>query len=322
MIVRIFSTNRIYILTFLPLVLMVLAIGAYFDAGLPSFEGQLSIFKGPIAYFNSHRILAFVCATALIVTQAFYLTRICDQLRLFDQSSHLPAFVLTISYALFGDLIVLSPVHFAILFLVMALERLLQIYNQTNVKGLLFRAGFYIGLATMFFKPSAIFILILFYHLNVFRTFNWREHLIPVLAWTTPVFYVFAAFFITGSTGKFVQWAFNRSQFYGNRDFTMFDWPGPLIFLFILIGALFHLFSSGSKRTIRINNLYKVITAGFLVCAIFLLTYPPDFLSVFALSLPFLSILLSHYLLSLRKNWWREFLIYLFLGSVMLRVFS
>lgn len=316
MIVRIFSTNRIFIIAFIPLVLILLRFSTFIQPFDVSTEGMLPWCSDIFRFLEHQAVLSHLLSAILITIQAYFLARISDDERLFERTSNLPAFVLALSYSALPEFHVLSPALVANVFLVLALRRILQIYNQASVRALVFRAGFYIGLASLFYKPSAAMYILLVYQLNTFRTFNWREMVIPLLALLVPLFYLSSWYYLTGEMNVFRDWMFTHVAFLTFSDFQFWSWPAFALFLFLTGMAFFHLLSTGSRRTIRLNNLYKVLSASALIFLLMLLTRPPDVYSVFLLTLPSLCVIQSNYILGIRRNWLRELLAYALVLSI------
>lgn len=104
-----------------------------------------------------------------------------------EKTNYIPGFL----YLLFGSTIVGSelvhPSVIANVFILLALIYLIETYREENVLPMLFKASFFISLATFFYTNYAFFIFLFFICLLVLRPFNWREWTIGLLGLSTPV---------------------------------------------------------------------------------------------------------------------------------------
>lgn len=319
MITRVFSTNRVYIFAFIPIVLLILRAGSVFNAPPVLESGQLPWISELFSYANQIPGLNLILTVVIITIQSYYLARICDQQHLFQHSSNLPGFILAINYSLFYAHHYLSPVLVANLFLILALQRILSVYNQATVAPVLFRAGLYIGIAAVFYKPSMFFFLIITYQLVVFRTFNWREHLVPFLAMIIPVLYLYSYYFLLDDNTSMYNWLILEQGFFIWDNSGVLFWLAPIAALLMTLMALAYIFSTSLKRTIRINNLYKVLFITFALSGLLILVFQKDIYSVLMLCLPALSIMQAYYLLGVNKSWVRESMVYLLIGFILIR---
>jgi len=319
MITRIFSTNRVFIFAFLPIVLFILRGMSVFHPPPVRISGQLPWIADLFTFFNEAPALNLVFTVGLITIQAYYLARICDEQRLFQHSSNLPGFILAINYSLFMAFNYLSPALVANLFLILSLQRMMTVYNQAYVVPILFRAGLYIGLAAVFYKPAFFFYVIIFYQLIVSRTYNWREHLIPFLAMILPGIYLYSYYFLIDDHTTMIYWLIYEQNYFIGEQTGYIQWLFPGIAVLLAIIALGHLLSTSLKRTSRINNLYKVVFATMALVFILAFFFSNDVHSSLMLCLPAVSIFQANYFLGIRKNWIREAMVYLIIGIIILR---
>ncbi|HAW51326.1 MAG TPA: hypothetical protein DCX54_03195 [Flavobacteriales bacterium] len=319
MLTRIFSTNRVFIFAFLPFVLFILRGVSVFNSPPVQVSGQFPWIADIFFFINQYSSLNVILTVGLITVQAYYLARICDQQRLFHQTSNLPGFILAINYSLFTAFNYLSPALVANLFLILAMQRIMSVYNQAYVIPVLFRAGFYIGIAGVFYKPSLFFFILISYQLFISRTFNWREYLIPFLAMLLPFFYLYSYYFLYDDDSTVMNWFGYGQQYFLEESKGMLPWLAPIMASLITLIALGNLLSTSLKRTSRTNNLYKWLFSAMVLGFILTFFFTIDVHSSLLLSLPAVSIIQSYFFLGIRKNWIREALVYLVIGVIVIR---
>lgn len=319
MIVRLFKTNQVYIFAFIPLVLLflrwpVLAGDAPFTS-----SGQLPFLTDFFAWLSLHAWLSLILSIVAITYQAYVLADIANEHRLLPYSSNLYALILALFYSVFSPQDWFSPAIFANVFSVLALRLIMDIFHQGGIQGNLFRAGIYIGLASMLYLPSTFMLLILFYDLAIIRTFHWREYVIPVLGMILVYLYLLAYFFLRSETEIVVNYFMEPKTFLSFLDFNLLNWLPALVVVMMSIMSFIYLLTTGSKRTVRQNNLFKVIGINFILTLILSLIYSKDFMSASTLIWPSLTVVVTYYLLGIKKKWMLESIVYLLIISIIAR---
>lgn len=316
MIVRIFKTNQVYIYAFIPLVLIALRWPVFFEPAPFTPSGQLPFLADFFSWLSNYPWLSVMLSAFVITYQAYLLSEMINEHRLVPYSSNLTAFILAISYAVFAPQAWLSPVILSNLFSVMALKRILNIYHQGEIRGTIFRAGIFIGLAAVFYLPSTFLMLILFYDLYVIRSFNWREFTIPIVGWLAPFIYLFAWYFIKSETDIFWNYFIEPKTFLAFLEFLPLNWLAGTVALVLIIASFIYLLLSVNKRTVRENNLFKVISLALIISMLLSFLYANDFMSANAMIWPYSAVLLTYFVLGIERNWLRESLMYLLVLSI------
>jgi len=319
MIVKIFKSNQIYVYAFIPLVLVALRWPTL--TGPPPFtpSGQLPFLQDFFAWLSDYPWLSLLLGVVTITYQAYLISEIANEHRLLHYSSNLAAFILAISYSVFAPQDWFSPVILANLFSVLALKRITGIVHQGGIHGTLFRVGVYISLASLIYLPSVFMMLILFYDLAIIRTFKWREYAIPVIGLFTPFIYFLIYYYLSAETEIFINYFIEPKTFLSILEFKFINWIPSIITSIIVVMSLGYLISSGQKRTVRENNVFKVIVITFLVSLLLSFVYSKDFMSATALMWPSATLLMSYFLLGLNRKWIQEGLVYILLLSIVFR---
>lgn len=241
--------------------------------------------------------------TFLVFLQGFLLNVMEYNYRMQREVNMFPGvfFVLLASFS--PHFLKLSPVHFANLFLFFALYEMMNVFKKKQAAGNIFNAGFFLGVAALFYPTYLIFTFLLFAGLNVMRGMIFKERLMVVSG-------VLTAYFLAGSIAfQLGQWQdFTGLQF--SDAYAFFDlsglqgWPWEFIPWIVLL--LIVIFVQGEflqKQTIQTQ---KRITLWYWMLFIILFTIPfqreltYEHALVFALPLSLLS---SMYFTQLRSNW-------------------
>lgn len=189
-----FGSNRPVVL--LTLLLPAIAAGVlavvYARPGIPALAGPAyDLLFGPI---NQWPALSVGLGVLIILAGAVLVNSIYNEHEYSDRENYLPAmayFFLGISSL---EWLYFNPVFTSVLFLLLALRRLLRIYRISNATSMLFDAGFFACLAVLFYPPVALVLPFLWVGMTQLRSATFREWLVPVLGLATPVVYVVAAY--------------------------------------------------------------------------------------------------------------------------------
>lgn len=227
--------------------------------------------------------------------------------------SEMNAYVLLILAVLFGtfpramqmnDLFI---AHFLLLF---SFRRIYSVRTFKSVNQKLFDSGFWIGIATLFYSWSAVFMLLVFATASVHKKNSIRTILIPIVGFITPLFLAFTYFFVTDDVATYYQ----KLTFIYSFDFDKYAELTMLVP--IAVWSLLTLMSIGLvsiKLTSLSNDLkqsWLLVIIHFL-CAGYILLMAPSKEGSELLFLFFpVVIMLTNYLQLLNRDIVREIVVY------------
>jgi hypothetical protein len=107
--------------------------------------------------FGRSQLSYQILALALIILQGLYFNHSLQKHQQYPEKSNLPLLLYVISMGLFFDFFTLSPMLMSTTFLLMALDGLFSHINDETSNDEVFSIGFYIGVATLFYFPLALF---------------------------------------------------------------------------------------------------------------------------------------------------------------------
>lgn len=153
----------------------------------------------------------------IILSQAIQLNLLLSKLKMFQQTSYLPAFSYILLTALFPYWDVISTGLIANSLSLWILVKLLRLYDQSQPKTLEFNIGLIVGASILLYEPIAILIPVVLFALTIIRPFRITEWLVLIMGITLPFYFIFTFVFITNNTANF-------SQF-----LPKLDWKNPLV---------------------------------------------------------------------------------------------
>ncbi|MFT6845334.1 MAG: hypothetical protein ACJAUV_001527 [Flavobacteriales bacterium] len=188
---KIFGTNNTLALYLIPFFGAMIGVFFHFSGAVES--AVVLEHQHLTAYFGSFVQTAWLQTVVIIVVliiSAWLITAITAMQDIHEKPNHWSSLLFLLIITMNPAILLWNGFVFANLFLLLALRRILPIYNEAAVNSKVFDAGFLLGVAG-FFQPSywALIILALI-TLVVMRPFKWREFAILGIGFTTP-FYAF-----------------------------------------------------------------------------------------------------------------------------------
>jgi hypothetical protein len=152
-------------------------------SGMPLFEViQWLTFSSPY--------IATIVAFLLLILQGIYINLLVSRYDLIIRSSYLPSLLYILFASIFPHFRTLNPSVVANIFILLACDRLLNIYKQKIIDNLIFNASFLIALASLFSFHAIIFYCLVIVSLIIFRPFSWREWMISICGLIVPYIFI------------------------------------------------------------------------------------------------------------------------------------
>lgn len=257
-------------------------------------------------------------AVAIIMIQAVVLNDLFNGYEFLKRNTSMAALLLILFSGIHISTLGMHPILFAMLFVLLALRRLLTIYRQTTVYSQVFDAGFFIGVAALFYFPAIYLLPFVWGTLSILRPFTWREYFIPLLGLIVPCIYGIVWLFFTDSLGVLsTLWTYEFFQYNGLFSANKWiEWTFIGLNIWFILSSIIHFAGSMKVGSIRERNIKQVymLLAAFLVglfALSFFNTTEPYRLGL--LSLP-LAVLYAFYFYSSRRQWLSSFLFYLWIA--------
>lgn len=272
---------------------------------MPFYSLLLPIFSWSLI---AQRLLLLV----LLLAQALVIKNLADNYFPKFRNTLIPSVLyLFLSFSM-NDWFFLLPVAFANFIFIFLLRKLLSLYRKDKIITDVFDLGLLVGLMGLFFLPSLLFFILIWISLVIFRPFNWREWLVPVLGLGFPWLMVGTWFFITDGLGDFLQQTLPATL-------ASFETPkSPVYFYYWIALGLFLLPASleflreMTAGTVRINKALSILLWAVVLTLASLFIFHRDLNILYFLVFP-LSIILGNFFLSLRRFWVAEIMLALLL---------
>ena len=145
----------------------------------------------------AYPMVAVILSFVLIVAEGFYFNHILVSNNLIHTTTLFPMFVYVLLMSANPSNQTFTPVLFANIFLLIALQNIINCYNQEHSYEKVFNASFCIALAFLFYFPSIYMLLFVVVAFIVYKLYYWREWFVVLLGFVAPFFALFAYYYIT-----------------------------------------------------------------------------------------------------------------------------
>lgn len=240
----------------------------------------------------------------------FFLVRFINRK---NHLSEMNAYVLLILAMLFGTFpraMQMNDIFIAHFLLLFAFRRIYSVRTFKSVNQKLFDSGFWIGIATLFYSWSAVFMLLVFATALAHKKNSIRTILIPIVGFVAPLFLAFTYFFVTDDIAIFYQ----KMTFVYSFNFDKYVELAMLVPMAVWSLLTFMSLGLVSIRSATLSNDLKqswlLIIIHFL-CVVYIILMAPskDGSELLFLFFPVV-IMLTNYLQLLSRNIFREIVVY------------
>lgn len=153
--------------------------------------------------------LASLSAMVLVVVQGFVVNVLIDQFRLLGERNWFPGLFYVLVASSVPSLTFLSAPLVAATFVPFSIWGVFKAYQKPNVTAAIFDAGFWVGVASLFYPPSILLLIGAFAGFGVVRSFSMRERAVLLSGFFVPVFLAWSFYFWLDRGGEFRDIQFN-----------------------------------------------------------------------------------------------------------------
>lgn len=166
------------------------------------------VYWGLDVLFGRSQAAYHIVACVIGLFQVLYFNYLCNSRDFFPEATSIPGLVYSVLLNLSFDMFTLSPMLMATSFLLMAIGVIAKMIDRPEVSDEIFEAGIYIGIATLFYLPSAVFYIWAFLMMILYTGATFRHHMIGLFGSGFPLLMVALIFFLNNAIESL-----NRSLF-------------------------------------------------------------------------------------------------------------
>ena len=256
----------------------------------------------------------------LVVITGFLLIRLNTRFIFIQDRTHLPLLFFLMLAGSYPPLERLNPVVPASIFLLIALERMLESYRVDRLSMNPFEASILLGIASLFYAPACFFILVIWIAQGLLRPQYWREWIYTLLGFALPYIVLYAYYYLAGrsfgdETRQILSFLSDRTpQLVLPVTYRLFF--GYVLLLVIM--SSFQLLRVFQAKKILARRAFNLLFWWFLTCAGIFLFVPAVSIEIFLLSFIPVAFILSHYFQYAKvKPWLIEFFFLAFVSLLL-----
>lgn len=275
-------------------------------------------------WVSNNVILGRIITFIVLLFTGFYLLRINSKHIVIKQRTYLLSFFYIYIISSIVPLQQLNPTVFAAFFIVFAIDHILSVYHKEVALDNLFRASFYIAIASLFYAPALFYFITVLFSLLSIRTFNIREWFAALFGLITPwLFYFFYHYFVNDDLFAVIN-TLNLNLFTevnNNSNILLFVFYSFCLFLFIFTG--FYLMNTLGSQKISVRKFHGVFFWFNLVSASIIALIPTVSVEIIYIALIPMVFQYTHYFTTSNHRFWPNFLFLLiFALSILIQLFS
>jgi hypothetical protein len=301
---------------FLPAFVILWAIFIWSDGFVFFNDAKFKVIENPAPFyyfinllFKGTYLINVIVAFVIVVVQAFMLNNLFTSKSLLERNSYLPSlFYITFmgfSFEMFG----ITPALFANFFLIIALDKILDVFNEEKVFLEVFNSGLLIGIASMFYFPVFILYLFLIVALAVYFLINLRGMLSSFLGFITPAFFIAVYYYLFDKIEEKADAYFSNIHLFTvfKQDFSPFFywfWIYVIFFGLIAFYRVFVRYVAG--KPVRIRKRFNVLVYFVLIASVSYIFIQDFYIEHFAIMVIAISPVFAVYFQEIRRKFWKE----------------
>ena len=259
----------------------------------------------------------------LTLLQAFSLNKVINHYNLLGKPNFLTALMFMTLVSLFIPFLVLSPTLICNFITVWMLQRLFNIYKHVDITSIMLDLGLLVGVGSLIYFPFIVMLLLIWASLIIYRPFNWREWVTPLLGLITIYFLLAVAYFWLDRMDEYYQIFIPFTYSIPTRlNMDVYDYFVLTPVLVGLGGFIFILKDNFFKSIVQVRKSFQLLFVMLiLITASFYLNLEKS-VNHFLLSVPAVSIYLAYFFTHAKIKWFYETLyIVIFLTIIYFQFF-
>ena len=259
----------------------------------------------------------------IIMAHAFIWNAFINRNNILKQSSNFPAFFFVLLASCKSSLVGFYPSLLASFFLMLAIRRLAAGYKKEKALSEVFDAGIFVGIASLFYLPVAVFVLFLWIAILIMRSLMWREWVAALIGFILPFGFTLAYhyLFYTPELFWYTKLVAVISNYRLHWSFNWHEWMLILIIVPLCIASYWLLVNKMAENIVKTQKIWSLMLWYTFFASLSVVISPQrDAHSLIIFVMP-VSLIFSNYFLKTKSPIWAEFLFICLLAVTGLNLF-
>ncbi len=260
------------------------------------------------AAFGRSQVTYHALATVVSLFQIVYFNYVMNSRDVLPDRNFWPGLLYMLFMNLSVDCTTLSPVLLSTSFLLLAFGTLIRQMERREATDEVFEVGFYVGLATLFYLPSALFIIWAAASLLFFTGATFRQHSLSLFGFLFPILLTLLYYYFNDGLNEF-----NRNllaSVFRVQHYNLTDFGTLLAALTIPLGVgvlgFFSLFNAPGRYVNFQQRCQQIMLLWFLTAVLTIPLMPLLAPMQFVCFLPPMAFFAVLYLQNIRRSWLAE----------------
>ncbi len=322
MLLKIVRSNSPGVLIFFLLIFVLLWYPSFSSSDMVLFsfdEAKMPLYELVFGWLAEKQFLRVFIPFLLILIQAFFILKVNREFIIIQKQNYLPVLIFILLTGGFIALQRINPVIFANLFVVLMLEQLFASYRRRYILNRLFLAGLFVGIATLFYSISVVYLFIIWIGLFLLRAIDLREWFVPILGIIFPFLFLFVTYYIHGALSITGLIDTMKANIFNDVTITHYHISYILfysvVFLFILFGS-FSVIKRFPGRKIYVRKFFEILWWMFVAPVLMVILMNQVYAEIiYFIAVP-TTFLISDYVNSIKNRFIGNFMFLLLFASL------
>jgi hypothetical protein len=218
-------------------------------------------------FFGGLPIVCALISLALLIMEALLINHLLVENDIIPRKSLMAAFLYIIFLSLFNETIILNPALISGFFIILSLWLILRLYEEEEAYQHVFNIGTLISIASMFYFPSIVFMLIVWIGFIIYRVFKWREWFISIVGLICPYLFLASYYFWNDCLVEKFKGYVSAFDFIDPHSFH----PSSYVYVnlgflsLLILASLFKLLMIINEKQIRIRKFLSILIWFFII---------------------------------------------------------
>ncbi len=311
MLIGTFKKSKIYLpvlIVFFTFLLWLDGFWFFSETSIPK-KNQAPLYYLLVPFFDNFKFLSVLLSFIFLLVQAFMLNHYITSKNIIDRHSYMPGFLYAVLMSSSFDLFAFHPVLIANFFLIIVLNKIIDVFDEKRLYIEVFNVSLLIGIASLFYLPAIFFIFLAIIGLFLYFVVSLRGILATIFGFFLPFFFLGTYYYLIDELQIRIAYFLNQFSLFliFNAEISVYFLYFLLFFVFILLIALTKINFSVLRGTpIRIRKRYNVMFF-FLIISLTAMMFSTDshFIDYALINIP-VSVIFASFFHNVKNNFWNE----------------
>lgn len=189
---------------------------------LPSFLSQQTLVVESTAtplcdlylhIIGSNYLVNLISSSVLVILSGMVINQIIIANEFSGKITMLGMFFFVLLVTSMDSYLFMNPFLWASFFLMLMLNELFKLPKGERPIPIVFNASFYLGMASLFYYPTFLLLIVIWVSLMIFRVSSWREYVIALIGSLLPLFFAFTWYYFNDTQDSFFSTIKSAFQF-------------------------------------------------------------------------------------------------------------